>query len=57
MDQNTHERVTTASASSGSEAAMPFARTRCPADPHMSTAENNEALALCLRLRRSLVGL
>ena len=34
-----------------------LARTRCPADPHMSIAENNEALALYLRLRRSLVGL
>jgi hypothetical protein len=57
MDQNTHERVATASTGSRSEVAAPAARTRCPADPHLSTAENNEALALYLRLRQSLVGL
>jgi hypothetical protein len=57
MDPNTHERVATASASSRSEAATPATRTRCPADPHLSTGQNTEALALYVRLRQSLVGL
>jgi hypothetical protein len=57
MDPNTHERVATASASSRSEAATPDTRTRCPADPHLSTGQNTEALALYVRLRQSLVGL
>jgi hypothetical protein len=56
-DQNTHPRIATAGASARSVAARPPVRTRCLADPSLSTAEYNEALALYLRLRHSLVGL
>jgi hypothetical protein len=57
-DPNTHPLIATASASSRSvAAARQPVRTRCLDDPSLSTGEYNEALALYLRLRHSLVGL
>jgi hypothetical protein len=56
-DQNTHPRIATASASSRSVASTQSVRTRCLDDPSLSTGQYNEALALYLRLRHSLVGL